>query len=232
MPSTSTIFFSLIGGIVPAIIWLFFWLQEDKKKPEPRGLIIATFFAGMLAVPLVIPFQRLIYTYAGNSIELLFLGWATVEELMKAGVAYMVSLRKKEMNEPIDALIYLMTAALGFAALENAIYIVNPLSLGNITDTLLTSNFRFIGASLLHTLASAIIGISIAFSFYKEKKTKRVFIFWGVSLSIALHTLFNLFIIKGQSGTTFATFGFIWIAIVVLLLFFEKIKQLYPVNKL
>ena len=50
MISPNTIFFSLIGGILPALFWLYFWLKEDKLKPEPRSLIMLSFFGGMIAV--------------------------------------------------------------------------------------------------------------------------------------------------------------------------------------
>ena len=50
MVSPNIIFLSLIGGILPALFWLYFWLREDKLKPEPRSLIMLSFFGGMAAV--------------------------------------------------------------------------------------------------------------------------------------------------------------------------------------
>ncbi len=228
--SVETIFFSLVGGIVPSILWLFFWLKEDKKRPEPRGLIALTFICGMLMVPLVIPFQKL--TQIDSNGTLTFFIWATLEESLKFAAAYFIAIRRKEDNEPVDGLIYIMTAALGFAALENAIFIFQPLSSGNVTESLITGNIRFIGASLLHTISSAVIGIALGLSFYKDKFTKLFSVLFALLIAIALHTAFNLFIMKEHSGTTFATFGFVWITIVVLMLFFEKIKKIYPVNKI
>ena len=46
----NTIFFSFLLGIVPALVWLWFWLREDTKHPEPRSLILLTFFYGALSV--------------------------------------------------------------------------------------------------------------------------------------------------------------------------------------
>ena len=222
--------FSLVGGIIPAIIWLLFWLREDRKRPEPRGLIMLAFLGGMLAVPLVIPFQQL--TLVNGNQFLTFLSWATLEEIFKFGAAYVIALRLKEDNEPIDPIIYMMTVALGFAALENAIFLFHPLVNGNYTESLITGNIRFIGASLLHTISSATIGIAMGLSFYKERSVKNIYLIIGVFVAIALHTAFNLFIIKENSGTTFATLGFVWIAIVVLMLLFERVKRVYAVNKI
>jgi len=222
--------FSLVGGVIPALIWLMFWLREDSKRPEPRGLIMLTFVAGMIAVPLVIPFQK--WTFIAGDQSLTFLIWAALEELFKFGAAYFIALRRKEDNEPIDPLIYMMTAALGFAAMENTIFIFQPLLQGNFTESLITGNIRFIGASLLHTISSATVGIAMGLSFYKGRGMKKLDLILGLLLAIALHTAFNLFIIKENSGTTFATLGFVWIAIVVLMLFFERIKRIFPVNEI
>ncbi len=233
MPTADIVFFSLLGGIIPALVWLLFWLREDEKRPEPRGLLALTFFCGMLSVPLVIPFQRWWIEISGSSTGVITLFvWATIEELFKFAAAYVIALRRKEMDEPVDALIYMMTAALGFVAAENAIFIFHPLALGNVTEGLITGNVRFIGASLLHTISSATIGISIAMSFYKSRSIKIFDVLSGVIVAIALHASFNLFIMKEQGGTTFATFGFVWIAIVVLMLFFERVKRIYAVNNI
>lgn len=228
--SSSSIFFALVGGIIPSVIWLLFWLREDSKRPEPRGMLMLTFFAGMVTVPLVIPFQKALQIQGDLSST--FLVWAALEEVFKFGAAYLVAIRQKEDNEPVDALIYMMTVALGFAAMENALFIFKPLSQGVISESLITGNVRFIGASLLHTISSAVMGIALGLTFYKAKSTKVVSTLFALVLATVLHTAFNLFIMKEHSGTTFATFGFVWISIVVLMLFFEKIKNIYPVNKI
>jgi RsiW-degrading membrane proteinase PrsW (M82 family) len=230
MPTADVLFYSLVGGIVPAVLWLLFWLQEDKKRPEPRGLLMMTFVAGMIVVPVAAILQ--FWTQQEGNLKLTFFIWAIIEELLKFGVAYIVALRRKEMNEPVDALIYMMTAALGFAAAENALFLFSPLSEGNVTESLITGNIRFVGASLLHTICSAAIGIAIAISFYRDRFAKIFDISIGIMVAIVLHTAFNLFIIEERGGTQFATLGFVWIAIVILMLFFEKIKSIYPVNRI
>ena len=48
-----------MGGVAPALLWLWFWLKEDNQKPEPKGLIATIFFIGMICVIVVIPFQNL-----------------------------------------------------------------------------------------------------------------------------------------------------------------------------
>ena len=112
----------------------------------------------------------------------------------------------------------------------NAIFVFNPLLDGSYTESLITGNIRFIGASLLHTISSATIGIAMGLTFYKSRLRKTVELGGGIIIAIVLHTAFNLFIIKENSGATFATLGFVWIAIVILMLFFERLKRVHPVK--
>ena len=226
--SPDILFYSLLGGIVPAVIWLMFWLREDSKRPEPRGMIMETFVAGMLAVPLVIPFESL--TLVSTNQSLTFFLWASIEEITKFTVAYFVALRKKDTDEPIDFLIYMMTVALGFSAIENALFILQPLLGGDVLQGFLTGDLRFVGASLLHIISSAAIGVAMGLSFYRGKFAKQFAIVAGLIIAIALHTLFNFFIIKQSSSDMLDTLGFVWVAIVILMLFFERIKKIYPVN--
>lgn len=224
MSIESVFFYALLGGIFPALLWLWFWLKEDSRCPEPRNLILLSFIAGMIVVPLVLPFQKFAAThFIGTTLIVL---WASVEELLKFFAAYLFVLRRKDMDEPIDAIIYMITIALGFAAFENTLFLLNPLGDGNIVESVLTGNLRFIGAMVLHTLASAVIGVAIALSFYKSAFAKRIYIFFGIILAIVLHTLFNFFIIQSNGEKLLEVFIFVWLGIVILILFFEKIKRM------
>ena len=95
----------------------------------------------------------------------------SLEEVFKFAAAYFVALRARVYDEPLDAIIYLVTVALGFSALENALFLWGPLKEGDILRTIVTGDLRFIGATLLHTLSSATIGIALALSFYKSAGT-------------------------------------------------------------
>lgn len=224
MYSPFTILLASLGGIIPALIWLLFWLREDRRHPEPRGRIFITFLAGMLSVLAVLPLEHLVQEHVGGGLFTLFLLWAIIEETLKFIFAYFAGLHNRECDEPIDPIIYMITAALGFAALENALFLLTPIGDGLLAQSIMTGNMRFIGASVLHTLASGIIGVALAFSFYKAKKVKRWFVFIGLILAIALHTFFNFSII-GQTNIL-SVFAYIWFGVIVLLIIFEKVKHL------
>jgi RsiW-degrading membrane proteinase PrsW (M82 family) len=183
---------AFLGGVLPALLWLFFWLMEDRCEPEPKRYIFFCFLAGALVVWPIYYLERFFIEYATGALLLLI--WAVAEEVAKFLAAYFVALRSHVFDEPLDAVVYLVTAALGFSAVENILFLLGPLSDGNTLQALLTGNLRFIGATLLHTLASATIGIAIALAYYKPLEVRRLALMGGIVLAIALHALFNLYL--------------------------------------
>jgi RsiW-degrading membrane proteinase PrsW (M82 family) len=194
MNHLETFSYSLLGGILPALLWLLFWLREDRKNPEPNRLIGRTFLLGMLSVILVIPFQKGVEMMFPSLAATAILLWALLEEVFKFGAGYFGGLHSVEDNEPIDPLIYMITAALGFVALENALFIFGPLADQDVTQSLITGNMRFIGASLLHIVSSGIVGASLSFAFYRSRPKRTTAVTTGLVLAIIFHFLFNILI--------------------------------------
>ena len=215
---------AFLAGLIPALFWVWFWLREDSKKPEPYFLIAISFIAGMAVVPMALPLQKLaLDLYSGENVMLV---WVTVEELLKYAVALALIFWNREVDEPIDMVIYMIVVALGFAALENALFIFNPLVIGEYFDSALTGGFRFLGASLLHVLASGTVGVCLALAYYRPKITQVLFGTLGLFIAIVLHALFNFFIMDASGKTILVVFLFVWMGIILLFLLFEKIKLL------
>ncbi len=40
---------AFLGGVLPSLLWLWFWIKEESKKPEPKGLLAVVFILGMVA---------------------------------------------------------------------------------------------------------------------------------------------------------------------------------------
>ena len=88
-----------------------------------------------------------------------------------------------------------------------------------------------VGATLLHVLSSAVIGVALALSFYKKKRQKHLYAAVGVILAIALHSLFNLLILNTAEEHILRTFGLVWLGLVALLAMLEYVKRIHPVIK-
>ncbi|OGF86675.1 hypothetical protein A3B19_00290 [Candidatus Giovannonibacteria bacterium RIFCSPLOWO2_01_FULL_46_32] len=195
-------------SFLPPLLWLWFWLREDEH-PEPRREILVVFLAGMGGVVLAI-FLESAFSSANSALQKFFgygvltlrvlsvIGFAFFEEITKMAAAFFTALRSKYFDEPVDAMIYLVTAALGFAALENAMFIGKALE-GGVAQSAAVGAFRFINAVLLHVSSSALIGAGFAFSFFhKEKRLGELAL--GLFFAVLLHALYNLFIIVNIGG--------------------------------
>jgi len=211
-------------GILPSLIWLVWWLKKDAH-PEPKSMITKTLLLGVIFSPLAIIFQLLFaQNIPGASEGPVFFLWAAfVEELVKYGAVAVLAMRSPEMDEPVDAMIYMLTAALGFAAMEN-ILIINRVFADGVAATVGVWGLRFAGATLLHVLASALFGYFIALGWFWPRRRHMLF---GIGLALAtlVHWVFNLFISSPHESASlgFSTALLIALAFLVSVLF-DKIK--------
>ena len=235
---------AFLGGILPALVWLWFWHRQDKDCPEPRGLVILSFMAGMVVVFFVAPFQKLVHVSMPQIMDVFaqltqgsalanismtsverFL-WAGIEEIAKYGVILFVALRSYSFNEPIDAIIYMITGALGFAAMENTLYLLKDMVASGTLDIILNGNMRFIGATLVHTVSSAFVGVAIAMAFYAPRFLQKIAALLGIIGATLLHAYFNLSIMD-VTGTlnVLQVFSKFWIVIIVLIILIQIVKR-------
>jgi len=216
---------AFIGGIIPSLLWLWFWLKEDKEKPEPKSILTICFVLGMISVFFVLPIQKFIQDNV-SSPEWQIIGWAAIEELIKYLAVVIILYKTCYINKPIDWPIFLITTALGFAALENMLFLVKPLSLNQATVGLLTGYLRFLGSTLLHTVSSGIVGIMAGLSFYTSGFIKKFYLLIGFILAITLHSVFNFFIMNNSGSGFLQVFAFLWVATIINLLLFEKLRRM------
>lgn len=216
---------AFILGIIPSLLWLWFWLKEDKRNPEPKAVLSVVFLMGIVSVIFVIPIQKFIEAHVGTH-ELQLLLWATAEEIVKYFAVVLVIYRTNLADEPIDWPIYMITAALGFAALENALFLVQPISVGETAVGLLTGQLRFLGSTLLHTVTSGLVGLALGASIHMHGFRRNFHLFAGLLIAITLHSIFNFFIMKNNGNDFLTVFSFLWVVTIIVLLLFEKIRRM------
>lgn len=201
-------------GFLPSLIWLNFYFREDCH-PEPKSLLIKVFLMGIIVSPLAILLQVAmvkcgeisslqkfclpIGILIPNSPEF-FLWSAFVEELIKFYAVKIMVLTNPEFDEPIDAMIYMMAASLGFAAIENTLIVfqTQPDGLATTINTLI---LRFVGATLLHTLAGGLLGYFLAISWFFQHHRKKLIII-GILMATTFHFTFNLIIFSFEGQVT------------------------------
>jgi len=222
----------LILTFLPTIAWLLFYLREDGH-PEPKRLLLLAFIGGIVSAILAVIVELLLIgqegIFAGSfnlakNAYMFFLVIGLVEEYIKYLPVKFLILRRPDFDEPIDAMIYMMTVAMGFAALENALFIF-PLFHQDIFTGLEVVINRFLGANLLHVLSSGIVGFFLARAFFSPRRHH--FIALGVLLAATLHAAFNyLILIKGviPQGTFYLILLLSTMAVVVFM-DFERLKK-------
>lgn len=200
----------LILGFVPGLIWLMIFLTKDKH-PEPKKMLLKTFVLGALITPLAVLFEyTALELWEISSVLYLFLIIAPVEEILKYFAARTAALKTKFYDEPVDAMIYMITAALGFATVENIILILQDGQ--NPIDTVI---LRFLSATLLHALASGIVGYYIA----------RKNLFKGLGLAIIAHGLYNYFALIKTDNALLGLSGTLVIMLIIVSIMFKKLKK-------
>lgn len=224
---------------LPPILWLLFYLREDRH-PEPKRILILVFLGGMASALLALAAEcAWIFTLSGScgagigpdiNPTLLFLGIALIEEYVKyLPVKYLVLHRCQthptcNLDEPVDAMIYMMTAALGFAALENVLFQI-PIFEQGFAPSIEVATNRFLGANLLHALSSGIVGFFLARAWFHPKRHH--FIALGVLIAALLHALFNYFILIREAIPQGTFYLIMLLATMAVMVFvdFERLKR-------
>lgn len=250
----------LIFGLLPSLIWLFFYLKKDAH-PESNKTIIKIFFWGTIAAIIAAAVEigivlgigalttfspiKIYFPFFISFLLYHFIVIALVEEVSKFLIVKETAVNKSAFDEPLDIMLYMVIAALGFAALENLLYLFSALfsSEGiSFFGAILISGFRFVGATFLHALASGIIGFFLALSFFKPAK-KVFYIATGIILATVLHGLFNISIIgigEGIQNNNTSLTSISIISLIILLtslgifvgLAFKKLKKISSICKL
>jgi RsiW-degrading membrane proteinase PrsW (M82 family) len=218
-------------AILPSFLWLNFYLRKDQR-PEPKSMVLKVFFFGMLFAFLALFLEKFLI----EGIEVIklpqkitdlikiFFGVALVEEFLKFLVVRETVFESKELDEPIDCMIYMIISGLGFAATENLLLLF-PLKSEVLGKLFQISFLRFVSATFLHALSSAIVGFFIGISFFRKKERFKLITF-GIIFATLLHGLYNFSIIEfGEKVGLFLSAILILISAYFVSNFFKRLKE-------
>ena len=226
----------LLFGFIPSIIWLAYYLRKDVH-PEPNSVIQKVFLLGMLATLPAIALElglRSLFSFLPFSegvilILYIFLGVALVEEVLKFLVVRFAVYKDKALDEPVDLMLYMIIAALGFAAFENILILFGLGPSSPISSILALTLVRLVGATFLHALASGTFGYFLARSFLDTKR-KYLYVAAGLFVATLLHGLFNFYILEVQGAAKLVVPAIILIGLAIFVSI--SFKQLQKIIKL
>jgi RsiW-degrading membrane proteinase PrsW (M82 family) len=234
-----TIIIYIILGILPSLIWLSYYLRKDIH-PEPKRMIIKIFLWGaLITIPVYFVQKGLQFLLDKTSINpfiygliYFFLIISLSEEFFKYLVIKVKVINSPHLDEPLDIMLYMVVAALGFAAVENVLYLLSANGQMSFEITSIVYLVRFIGAVFLHTLCSAVIGYSLAISFC-EVKIKNISLTIGIITATVLHGIFDFSMIILSKPANIVIPAII-ILMLAFLVFagFEKLKKMKGICKI
>lgn len=184
------IFIIILVAFAPCVFWLWLILRGHKYEPEPKSLLIRTFFLGLaIGVPVAV-IEGILYpkSLAQNALSLptaAYVGFivaGVTEESAKFLVVRRGVYSSRFFKDPYDGLIYPAAAALGFASLENVGYM---LSFG--WNVILA---RGLVSNLAHVLFASLWGYPL--SLHKLAIIKSRYIVWfGLISAMLAHGVFD-----------------------------------------
>ncbi|PID91424.1 MAG: PrsW family intramembrane metalloprotease [Bacteroidetes bacterium] len=196
----------ILSAIAPVVIVLFYVYFRDKYDKEPIGLLLKALLAGGLVVlPIILvetwltrmmpPLGRV-----GQAGYTAFVVAAFTEELFKLLALYLLVWRAKAFNEQFDGIVYAVFVSLGFAAVENIMYVMEA---GYQTAML---------RALTAVPAHAIFGITMGYYFgvariYEE--LRRDYLRRAFLVPLLLHGIYDFIIMLEVELLLFVFVGYL-----------------------
>lgn len=190
---------SIIAAVLPVIILLFFIYRKDKLHPEPTGKLLLTFFVGCLcAIPASFMESLLmLFTPSEPVAGGIFTGYVVAgfsEELCKLLLLLWVIWKSPHFDEYFDGIVYAVFLSLGFACVENIMYVLSS------DDPMVIALTRGLLAVPAHFLFAVIMGYHLALAKFDLPK-RRTHLFHALLYPVLLHGTYDALLMVSDGLT-------------------------------
>jgi RsiW-degrading membrane proteinase PrsW (M82 family) len=216
----------LIAVAPAAALFLFFYFR-DKYRREPIGILLVTFCLGAAAlVPAAVTslsLQKLTgWNSSTPSLVQAFLGAMLIVGFVEEGAKFLVvrfyAYHRPEFDEPYDGIMYSVAAALGFATLENTIYIFsNGAGIGVMRALLAMPSHAFDGVLMGYFLGEA--------KFARSDRVGNWLSALGFGLAVIAHGLYD-FIVFALDKRPLMILSLLAMAVLFWVIFFKATRRL------
>jgi RsiW-degrading membrane proteinase PrsW (M82 family) len=181
-------------AVAPGIFWMFYFYLKDRFEPEPPALVGRIYLLGGLAV-IPAAFLEQLASYVVPMFLLAVAFGPLIEELAKFLVVRRFAYDDPEFDEPMDGIIYAIAAALGFATLENVLYVATS-ALTSVPLGLGVAAVRAFLSVPAHALISLSWGAALGWAKFMPPEKGRVLVMAGFLLAVLLHGIFNFMVME------------------------------------
>ena len=175
----------LTAAAFPVVILLYMIYQKDHEK-EPLSLLLKCFIGGcfsvILSLAITYPFTLLIDYFPGDflsSFHASFFEAGIPEELAKYSVLYFFVWKSKELNHHYDGIVYAVFVSLGFALIENILYVLE----GGMSVAIARAVLSVPG----HGLDAVLMGYYFSLARFHHGKQRHLYIAKALLLPIIFH---------------------------------------------
>lgn len=184
--------FAIMAALAPALLLVYVFVKSDRF-PEPTPVIGWTFFFGVAIVfPVVLlgtqfdGFVDVIADPYEAAAARATLQAGLIEEAFKLLVLVGFCMRRSAFDEPMDGLVYGAVASLGFAGLENVLYVSEAIA-GDWRDVAI---MRALTAVPAHAVFGVIMGFFCARAHFDAER-RRAWLLGAWLVPGALHSLYD-----------------------------------------
>ncbi|WP_227395259.1 glutamic-type intramembrane protease PrsW [Jeotgalibacillus aurantiacus] len=178
------------AAIAPGLALLSYFYLRDQYDTEPVFTVLRAFILG-LAVTFPVMFIQYVLEeeIVFSSLVLQsFLAYGLLEEFFKWFILYFYIIHLIEFDEPYDGIVYGAAVSLGFATLENVLFLA--------VFGLETAVGRALLPVSSHALFGVVMGYYIGKAKFTKEQNKKRLILISLILPILLHTLYDYILVS------------------------------------
>lgn len=224
----SSLMINIIVAIIPSIILCYYVYDNDIVEKEPMKMLFMLFFLGVLITVPASFMERAIIsstnlTESGylNCFILSFLVVALIEEGYKFLILYLGTWKNKNFNHKYDAIVYAVFISLGFATLENILYIIK-----NGAEIALLRGVLSVPAHAFYAVSSGYyLGLAKKCSLNNLKRKSIMYKAWALLMPVLLHGTFDFLLLTNNDVLFGIFYCFVALLYVVSYLYIKKVSK-------
>lgn len=186
-------------AIAPGLAICLFIFHRDAYNREPKLNMIVSFLLGAVSIIPAFFIERFFYDGFSNSIAGMairaFFVVALTEEACKFAALRLYSYRQKSFDEPLDGIVYAVMVSMGFATLENIMYVTSSAAEGRGYQVALLRMFLSVPA---HATFGVLMGYHVGRAKFNPAR-KNVLTILGLFWAVFFHGTYDAFLFWQQS---------------------------------